>query len=122
MERNGNRLGDRLFWKGLGVGCLLHAAGGSSRPTPTPAPSSSSASPPAPSPAPAPAVAPAPPPPPPAPEPDLSALRLATIFRYGPVISIDGSVSLLLGASPFLPPADWWVISTPCRQLISSAI
>ena len=93
------------------VFCTLPVAAPPPPPPPPPAPAPAPATP-APAPRPAPAPAPAPAPPPPAPEPD-PALRLATIFRYGPVMSIDGSVSLLLGASPFLPPADWWVISTP---------
>ena len=42
----------------------------------------------------------------PAPEPPV-------ILRIGPVVSVDGTISLLLGASPFLPAADWQVFDFP---------
>jgi hypothetical protein len=44
-------------------------------------------------------------PPPPPPEP--------VIVRIGPVLSVDGTMSLLLGAGPFLPAADWQAFRTP---------
>jgi len=35
------------------------------------------------------------------------------ILRFGPFLSLDGSMSILLGASPFLPAADWQVFRIP---------
>ncbi|CAN5165663.1 hypothetical protein BH18ACT5_BH18ACT5_04800 [soil metagenome] len=66
--------------------------------TAAPAPATTAPPPPAPPP-----TTTAPPPPPPEP----------VIQRYGPVVSIDGTVSLLLGASPFLPAEDWQTFKTP---------
>jgi hypothetical protein len=70
-----------------------------------------------------PPVVTAPPPPPPVAATPTPAPVVATpaplpapepvIFRIGPVLSLDGTMSLLLGASPFLPAADWQVFRTP---------
>ena len=44
------------------------------------------------------------PPPPPAP---------LAVFRFGPIISLEGTLSLYLGASPFLPIEDWQTFEFP---------
>lgn len=83
------------------VFCTLSGAAPAPPPTaapPPPAPAPTS--PPAPSPT---STTPAPEPPP----------RAVSIVRFGPLLSIDGSLSLLLGASPFLPVSDWWVVEGP---------
>jgi hypothetical protein len=46
-----------------------------------------------------------PPPPPPPPDP--------VVYRFGPVVSIDGTLSLFLSASPFLPESDWQTFRIP---------
>ncbi|HEX5721270.1 MAG TPA: CAP domain-containing protein [Acidimicrobiia bacterium] len=46
----------------------------------------------------------APPPPPPVP---------LAVFRVGPILSVGGTISLFLGASPFLPPEDWQTFDFP---------
>lgn len=75
-------------------------------PAPAPAPT------PAPAPAPASAPAPAPPsietPPPPPPEDDPPILRI-----LGPFMTSDGTVSMVMGASPFLPEEEWRVVRFP---------
>ena len=73
---------------------------------PPPPPTTAPPPPPAPSPAPPPASTPTTtlPPPPPAP---------LAVFRFGPIISIEGTLSLYLGASPFLPLEDWQTFEFP---------
>jgi hypothetical protein len=87
-------------------------------PPPQPPPPPTTAPPPAPPPPP-PTTAPPPapqaprpvstptttlPPPPPAP---------LTVIRFGPIISLEGTLSLYLGASPFLPLEDWQTFEFP---------
>ncbi|HEY7584808.1 MAG TPA: hypothetical protein VIB78_14450 [Acidimicrobiia bacterium] len=47
------------------------------------------------------------PPPPPPPSVPLS------VFRFGAILSIGETISLFLGASPFLPPEDWQTFAFP---------
>ncbi|HJU52667.1 MAG TPA: CAP domain-containing protein [Acidimicrobiia bacterium] len=44
------------------------------------------------------------PPPPPVP---------LSVFRIGPILNLGGTISLFLGASPFLPPEDWQTFAFP---------
>ncbi|MGH8959512.1 MAG: CAP domain-containing protein, partial [Acidimicrobiia bacterium] len=81
-------------------------------PPPPPPPTTAPPQPPAPRPAP---VNPSPatpttttsPPPPPLPPAPLA------VYRIGPLLIIEGSISLFLGASPFLPPEDWQTFEFP---------
>lgn len=70
---------------------------------------------PAPAPAPTPTPAPAPQPGPvvdePAPEPPVLATTVLRII--GPFITTDGTVSMVMGASSFLPEEDWRVFRFP---------
>lgn len=36
-----------------------------------------------------------------------------TVFRVGPILSLGGTISVFLGASPFLPPEDWQTFDFP---------
>ncbi|MGH8926021.1 MAG: CAP domain-containing protein [Acidimicrobiia bacterium] len=78
-------------------------------PTTAPPPPPTAAPPPAPAPRPTPVQATPPtpttaPPPPPAP---------LAVYRFGPILSLEGTLSLYLGASPFLPPEDWQTFGFP---------
>ncbi|MGQ0848854.1 MAG: hypothetical protein ACT4OP_07005 [Actinomycetota bacterium] len=68
---------------------------------------------PAPPPPPPPSSAPTPlPPPTPAPQAPIASaflepVPLTDVLAIGPILDLEGTVSLLLGASPFLPPEEW---------------
>ena len=74
-------------------------------PVPTPAPAPAPAPTPAPVPAPAPVVTPATPEPP--------ALATYVLRIIGPFITTDGTVSMVMGASSFLPEEDWRIFRFP---------
>jgi hypothetical protein len=35
------------------------------------------------------------------------------VFRFGAILSLGETISLFLGASPFLPPEDWQTFAFP---------
>ena len=119
-------------WNAMGTGLAIDARGVSwvavvfctlaapaPQPAPAPAPARVPTAPapaPAPAPAQAPAPAPSPQPEPVVPEPatpqppDLA----TTVLRiFGPFITTDGTVSMVMGASSFLPEEDWRVFRFP---------
>ena len=111
-------------WNAMGTGAATDSGGRlwvaivfctlptqSVAPPPPPPPPPTTAPPPQPAaPRPAPVTPATPtttlPPPPPPPTP-------LTVFRFGPVLSLEGTISLFLGASPFLPPEDWQTFAFP---------
>ena len=116
-------------WNAMGTGLAVDANGTVwvavvfctlvSVPAPAPAPVPAPAPPPAPAPAPAPAPTPAPAPAPaaaPAPAPvapEPPVLATTVIRIIGPFITTDGTVSMVMGASSFLPEEDWRVFRFP---------
>jgi len=100
-------------WNAMGTGLAIDSKGvlwiavvfcdPAAAPAPAPAPPPA---PPAPAPAPAPVVSE-----PVTPEPPVVATPVIRII--GPFITTDGTVSMVMGASPFLAEEDWRAFSTP---------
>lgn len=114
-------------WNAMGTGLAVDASGTvwvavvfctlAGAPPPAPAPAPAPAPSPAPTPAPtptptaAPSAAPAPGVDQPVPEPPVLATMVLRII--GPFITTDGTVSMVMGASSFLPEEDWRVFRFP---------
>jgi hypothetical protein len=102
-------------WNAMGTGLAVDANGTvwvavvfctlAGAPAPASAPAPAPAPPPAPPPEPAPAVDE------PAPQPPV--LTTTVLRIIGPFITTDGTVSMVMGASSFLPEEDWRVFRFP---------
>ncbi|HUO46925.1 MAG TPA: CAP domain-containing protein [Acidimicrobiia bacterium] len=97
------RASNGTLWVSV-VFCVLASAPAPSPPPPASPPPPSPEAPPPPKSSPPPE---APPPPPPKPEPPL------LVWEQGPLLNAEGTISVLLGASPFIPEDEWRLMNFP---------